>query len=103
MFPMLVRDGLRGPYFAVNAIFFSIFVLYLEERKSETQAEQEKAPKGIQGEVKKRSVFEMRLQLSLMFLVVTSLAGIMPPLSCLHFYMMFSLLTVTNSLLLLDA
>ena len=89
MYPMLVRDGQGVPYFAACAIFFSIFVLYLEERKSEAQAEQEEASKGLKREVKKRSVFEMRLQLSLIFLVVTSLAGIRFILAFLHLYMMW--------------
>jgi Ca2+/Na+ antiporter len=84
MFPMLVRDGLRGPYYAVCAIFFSIFVLYLEEKKCETQTEQEDSPKGAQSEVKKRSVTEMRVQLSLIILVLASLAGSRLLLTFLH-------------------
>jgi hypothetical protein len=98
MFPLLVRDGLRGPYYAVCAIFFSIFVLYLEERKSETQTEQDEAPKGEQREVKKRSVIEMRMQLSLMFLVLASLAGIRLLLTFLHFHMIYTPLNVFSFL-----
>jgi hypothetical protein len=41
MFPMLVRDGLRAPYFAVCATFCSIFLLYVEAKKSEDLIEKE--------------------------------------------------------------
>ena len=39
MFPLLVRDGLRTPYFAICALFLSLIVLYLEGKKSETELE----------------------------------------------------------------
>lgn len=41
MFPMLVRDGLRVPYFAVCAVFCSVFLLYIEEKKNEDTIEKE--------------------------------------------------------------
>ena len=46
MFPMLVRDGLRIPYFAICAIFLSLMVLFLDfkndELKEETEADSKK-------------------------------------------------------------
>ena len=44
MFPMLVRDGLRVPYFAVCAVFCSIFLLYVEVKKNEDLIEKEVQP-----------------------------------------------------------
>ena len=42
MFPMLVRDGLRIPYFAICAIFLSLMVLFLDFKNDELKEEKEK-------------------------------------------------------------
>ena len=39
MFPLLVRDGLRVPYFAVCAIFLSINLLYSESLNQRDHSE----------------------------------------------------------------
>ena len=41
MFPMLVRDGLRIPYFAICAIFLSLMVLFLDFKNDELKEEEE--------------------------------------------------------------
>lgn len=77
---MLVRDGLRGPYFAVGVVFLSIFVLHEEERKCEALAvierEVKEVPKRVEKELKKRSVLKINWHLSLLVLVTISSAGI---------------------------
>ena len=39
MFPLLVRDGLRVPYFAVCTIFLSIYLLYSESQNQRDHSE----------------------------------------------------------------
>ena len=39
MFPLLIRDGLRLPYFAVCAIFICIYSLYIESKRIEDELE----------------------------------------------------------------
>lgn len=39
MFPLLVRDGLRVPYFAVCTIFLSVYLLYLEAQNQRDHLE----------------------------------------------------------------
>ena len=55
MFPMLVRDGLRVPYFAVCAVFCSVFLLYIAEKKDEDLIENEEQEKEQRGRQSKGS------------------------------------------------
>ena len=41
MFPLLIRDGLRIPYFAVCAIFLCIYSLYIESKRIEAGLEED--------------------------------------------------------------
>ena len=40
MFPLLIRDGLRLPYFAVCAIFLCIYSLYIESKRIEEELDE---------------------------------------------------------------
>ena len=75
MFPLLVRDGLRVPYFAVCTIFLSIYLLYLES--SESQNQRDRSEKHISnGKQISKGNIKNKVATVLCFFVILSYTGI---------------------------
>ena len=77
MFPLLIRDGLRVPYFAVCAIFLSLYVLYIESENSESEIKDKKKSVKKSGTIK---VGEQTLPLSR--LILNRMTALFIYLSC---------------------
>jgi hypothetical protein len=88
MFPLLIRDGLRIPYFAVCAIFSTVHLLYLDTLNPVIHTEMSASEAKL---LLKKSDLKSKLTMAIFLFVLMSYTGI---------FMFFTALTGSQSMLL---
>ena len=73
MFPLLIRDGLRIPYFAVCAIFSTVHLLYLDTLYPVIQAEKNVSDAKL---LLNKGDLKSKLKMAIFLFVLVSYTGI---------------------------